>query len=97
MTTTEVTGRLSRVTTAPRVPEGKGGTLLTLAEVARFFSVRDQTVRNWCNRGLIPHGKLGRDLRFDRNQVQDWLESQWTAGSVPPDTGEDDLPPDEDA
>lgn len=95
MTMTEVTGRLSQVT-APRIPEGKGGTLLTLAEVAQFMSVRDQTVRNWCARGLIPHGKLGRDLRFDRDQVQAWLDSQWSSGSIALDVTQDDATPGED-
>ena len=70
-------GRLLTVS-APRVPEGKGG-LLTISEVAGFLAVTEQTVRNWCARGDMPHGKLGRDLRFDREQLQAWVDSKWSS------------------
>lgn len=74
-------GRLSAVS-APRVPEGQAGTLLTISELAAFLAVKEQTVRTWCGRGLIPFGKLGRDLRFDREQVQEWLDERWTSGAA---------------
>lgn len=76
-------GRLSAVS-APRVPEGQAGTLLTISEIAAFLAVKEQTVRTWCARGLIPFGKLGRDLRFDRDQVQAWLDERWTSSAEEP-------------
>ena len=62
---------------SPTVPEGADGQLLTVQELAAYLSVTEQTLRKWCAKGEIPHGKIGGFLRFDRDQVQAWLDERW--------------------
>ncbi|WP_425545839.1 helix-turn-helix domain-containing protein [Aeromicrobium alkaliterrae] len=51
--------------------------MLTVAEVARWLSVSDQTVRKLASDDQIPHVRLtGRALRFDREQLQEWIDQR---------------------
>lgn len=61
----------------PKVPQPKEGQMLTLNEVAEFFSVSDQTVRNWCVQGKIPYGKIEGAYRIDPVQLQAWVDERW--------------------
>ena len=48
--------------------------LLTANEVAEFLKVSLSTIRAWCSEGSIPHYKIGlRCVRFDRNEVINWI------------------------
>ncbi len=76
-------GRLPPVNSSPTIPPGADGTLLTVSELAAFLAVQEQTLRAWCARKEIPHGRIGREIRFDRDQVQDWLDRRWSAGTDP--------------
>ena len=62
---------------SPQVPAGAEGHLLTVREVATFLAVTEQTVRTWCHQGAIPHGRLGNAIRFDREELQRWLDERW--------------------
>jgi len=62
---------------SPRVPEPTEGDMLTVIEVAKFMSVSDKTIRKWCAEGRIPHGRLAGTIRFDRGQLQDWVDAGW--------------------
>jgi excisionase family DNA binding protein len=58
------------------------GDLLTLHEVAELLRVPQATLRYWrhCNTG--PHSyKIGRHVRYRRQDVHDWLRGQRSAGS----------------
>lgn len=70
---------------SPRVPEPSEGDLLTVVEVAQFLSVSVSTVRKWCAGGQIPHGRLAGSIRFDREQLQEWVDARWHSSSTPPD------------
>jgi excisionase family DNA binding protein len=51
--------------------------LLTVEDVASYFSVSDKTVYSWVGKGLIPHYKLGgKVIRFKEKEVAHWVESQ---------------------
>lgn len=71
-------------TVSPTVPEGADKGLLTVAELAAFLNVNDQTLRKWCVQGRIPHGRLEGSYRFDRDQVQAWLDERWKTGDPSP-------------
>ncbi|GAB3266976.1 hypothetical protein GCM10027425_33540 [Alteromonas gracilis] len=68
-------GRVSFV--VPQVPEGKNGGLLSVQELAAFLAIGPQTLRSWCAREEIPHGRIGDNIRFDRDQIQAWLDERW--------------------
>jgi excisionase family DNA binding protein len=49
--------------------------IMTTSEVAYYFRVHPNTIRQWTNRGLIPSFRLGtrRDRRFKREDVDEFL------------------------
>jgi excisionase family DNA binding protein len=50
--------------------------LLTAAEVGELLSVPESWVRQESRENRIPHVRLGRYVRFDREAVLGWLETQ---------------------
>lgn len=44
--------------------------LLTVAEVAAFTKVSEQTVRRWLAEGRITHQYVGRQIRIYRHDVE---------------------------
>lgn len=56
--------------------------MLTLNEVAEFFSVSDKTVRNWCVQGKMPYGKIEGAYRIDPAQLQEWVDQRWHSGDT---------------
>ena len=55
--------------------------LLTAEEVATMLKVKVTTVRRWYRQGLLPGAKVGKALRFRRNDVEDWLAAHFRPGS----------------
>jgi excisionase family DNA binding protein len=50
--------------------------LMTPREVAAAARVEVDTVHKWASRGVLPHVKLGKLLRFRREQVRAWLTGE---------------------
>ena len=50
--------------------------LLTAAEVAELLSVPESWVRQETRAGRIPHLRLGRYIRYEREAVIEWLKHQ---------------------
>jgi excisionase family DNA binding protein len=50
--------------------------LLTVREAARFLSVKTRTIYAWVQERRIPFRKVGRLLRFDRNELLSWSSEQ---------------------
>jgi excisionase family DNA binding protein len=42
---------------------------MTQEEVAAMFGVTIHAVRKWRSKGLIPYMRIGKTVRFDRNEV----------------------------
>ena len=55
--------------------------LLTLPEVAELLSVAERTVYLWAQQGRIPAFKLGSSWRFNKSDIEYWLESQRNAAA----------------
>lgn len=58
------------------------GDLLTLTELAILLRVPDATLRYWrhCDKGPVSY-KIGRHVRYRRQDVRAWLRNQRTDGS----------------
>lgn len=50
--------------------------LMTPVEVAGFLRKSRSWVYAACERGEVPHVRIGRDLRFRRAELERWLEAQ---------------------
>jgi len=53
--------------------------LLTAGEVAQARGLRLHRIYQLCREGLIPHVKIGRSIRFSRQEVAEWLAAGGTA------------------
>ena len=55
--------------------------LITTEELAVFFGLAPQTIRNWVTQGKLPYVKIGKRNMFLRRSVQEWInrkeEPQW--------------------
>jgi excisionase family DNA binding protein len=58
-------------------------TLLTITEVADRLNVKPSTLYAWVGTGQIPHLKLGRLLRFDRDEINAWLQERRRNAPLP--------------
>lgn len=56
--------------------EGKPADLMTIEELCRLLKVNKSYVYQLTHRKAIPHFKIGNHLRFDRNQIGEWLKDQ---------------------
>ena len=54
--------------------------LFTVAEVAEYLSISEQTLRRWINEGTLTAIKLGRELRIAESDLQAFLEARRTTG-----------------
>lgn len=49
--------------------------LLGVKEIAKYLGVPEGTIRYWCFTKRIRHYKLGRHLKFDRVDLDQFIES----------------------
>lgn len=49
--------------------------ILTLEEVAKYLKLKPQTVYKWAQEGQIPGTKLGKEWRFRKWIIDDWVDS----------------------
>jgi len=56
--------------------------VLTIDDLAAYLKLRRQTLYRWAQKGKIPGAKIGKEWRFRRSVVEDWILK--TFGSVPP-------------
>jgi excisionase family DNA binding protein len=47
---------------------------LTTNEVARILKVKPSRVQELVRHGILPHFRLGRQIRIDRQQLQNFIE-----------------------
>ncbi len=50
--------------------------LLTAKQLSEILEVKPDTVYDWVSRGLIPYVKLGRIIRFNKNEIFRWVETR---------------------
>lgn len=47
--------------------------LVTIKEVSGFLKVKESTLYSWVNNGSIPSYKLNGLLRFDMEEIEEWI------------------------
>ena len=52
--------------------------LMTATEVAELFRVEPSTVYGWARKGEIPKIKIGRVVRFPRDEIEKFLNNNRT-------------------
>lgn len=50
--------------------------IMTVEEVAKLLKLKPQTVYKWAQEGRIPAAKLGKEWRFRRRILDEWIDSQ---------------------
>ncbi len=50
--------------------------LLDIEGVAKLLNMAPRTVRAWVAENKIPHKKLVGSIRFDRDEIQTWIDDQ---------------------
>ena len=49
--------------------------ILTLEEVARYLKMKPSTIYKWAQEGQIPGTKLGKEWRFRRKILDEWIDT----------------------
>ena len=49
--------------------------IMTVDEVARHLKLKPQTVYKWAQEGQIPGAKLGKEWRFRRRILDEWVDT----------------------
>ena len=47
---------------------------LNVEELAEYLGVKDKTIYSWVNQRKIPYVKVGRLLRFDSKETEEWIK-----------------------
>jgi len=50
--------------------------ILTIEEVASYLRLTPQTIYRWAQEKRIPAAKLGKEWRFRRSIIDQWLDAQ---------------------
>ena len=51
--------------------------IMTLEEVAKYLKMKPQTIYLWAQKGNIPAVKLGKEWRFRRDVIDEWLNQRF--------------------
>lgn len=49
--------------------------IMTVEEVAKYLKLKPQTVYKWAQEGQIPGTKLGKEWRFRRRILDEWVDT----------------------
>ena len=50
--------------------------IMTVEEVAKYLKLKPQTVYKWAQEGHLPGAKLGKEWRFRRQMIDEWIDAQ---------------------
>lgn len=48
---------------------------MTVNETSEYLNVKPSTIYQWAKVGGIPHFKLGKMIRFKREEIDTWMEN----------------------
>ena len=61
--------------------------ILTIDEVAKYLRVSERTVYDWAQKGEIPSGKIGTVWRFQKSELEKWVNARLAANTLVPRDG----------
>ena len=47
---------------------------MTVEEVAKYLKMKPQTIYKWANEGQIPGTRLGKEWRFRKRFLDEWID-----------------------
>ena len=54
---------------------------ITVKEAAIFLNIKEKTIYSLVNQGLIPHYRIGKMVRFNKEELESWMRSK-KVGSI---------------
>lgn len=48
--------------------------IMTIEEVAKYLQLKPQTVYKWAQEEMIPGAKLGKEWRFRKSILDEWID-----------------------
>lgn len=57
--------------------------LMNVEQVAERLGVNAKRIYYYCERGFLPHIRIGRQIKFSSDQIDHWLEHGGTPLSLP--------------
>ncbi len=58
--------------------------MLTIEDVAAYLKLKPQTIYKWAQTGKIPGAKFGKEWRFRRSAIEQWIDRQISSQSGSP-------------
>ena len=55
-------------------------TIMTIDQVAKYLQISAQTVYKWAQEGEIPAAKIGKEWRFRKRILDEWIDSRIREG-----------------
>ncbi len=49
--------------------------IMTIEEVAKYLKMKPQTIYKWAQDGQIPGTKLGKEWRFRKSILDEWIDT----------------------
>jgi excisionase family DNA binding protein len=56
--------------------ETQNAEILTIGKLSKYLSVSPNTIYSWISRKKIPYIKLGRLVRFNRQDIDKWVQEK---------------------
>ncbi|PWA11097.1 hypothetical protein DCC39_10385 [Pueribacillus theae] len=50
--------------------------MLNIEQLADKLQVSTRTIYSWVEKRIIPHYKIGQGIRFDRQEIEEWIKSK---------------------
>ena len=48
--------------------------IMTLEQVAKYMRLKPQTIYKWAQEGKIPAAKIGKEWRFRKSIIDEWID-----------------------
>ena len=49
---------------------------MTVKEASIFLNIKDKTIYYFVHHGLIPHYRIGKMVRFNKEEIDHWMKSK---------------------
>lgn len=51
--------------------------IMTVEEVAKYLKLKPQTIYKWAQEGKIPAAKFGKEWRFKKSLIDEWIDAKF--------------------